>query len=149
MTSEVRVTIPATARFLRIARLTAAGVAGDAGFDLREIEDLRVAVDEMCAVVIEDAPDGAELELSYQSRDGHLEIEGSCAQSGPPPDIHPIAARAAGHDRRRVRGRLRRPGPHLPVGQAADRPAGVSSPGPTGSGTGDGADLFVEYAPDP
>jgi serine/threonine-protein kinase RsbW len=91
VTSEVRVTIPATARFLRIARLTAAGVAGDAGFDLREIEDLRVAIDEMCAVVIEDAPEGVELALTYQSSDGHLEIEGRCAQSGPPPDIHPIA----------------------------------------------------------
>jgi len=91
MSSEVRVTIPAAARFLRIARLTAAGVAGDAGFDLREIEDLRVAVDEMCAVVIEDAPSGAELSLSYRSGDGRLEIAGSCPQSTPPPDIHPIA----------------------------------------------------------
>jgi serine/threonine-protein kinase RsbW len=91
VTSEVRVTIPAQARFLRIARLTAAGVAGDAGFDLREIEDLRVAIDEMCAVVIEDAPEGVELSLTYQSRDGHLEIAGSCTQSGPPPDVHPIA----------------------------------------------------------
>jgi len=88
---EVRVVIPAQARFLRIARLTAAGVAGDLGFDLREIEDLRVAVDEMCAVVIEGAPGGVELSLVYRADDGELEIEGRCAQDGVAPEIHPIA----------------------------------------------------------
>jgi serine/threonine-protein kinase RsbW len=88
---EVRVVIPAQARFLRIARLTAAGVAGDLGFDLREIEDLRVAVDEMCAVVIEGAPGGVELSLVYRARDGELEIEGRCAQDGVAAEIHPIA----------------------------------------------------------
>jgi len=89
--SEIRVVIPARARFLRIARLTAAGVAGDLGFDLRAIEDLRVAVDEMCAVVIEGAPDDAELSLTYLASDGRLEIEGRCAVAGPAPEIHPIA----------------------------------------------------------
>jgi len=88
---EVRVVIPAQARFLRIARLTAAGVAGDLGFDLREIEDLRVAVDEMCAVVIEGAPSDVELSLVYRADDGELEIEGRCPQDGVAPEIHPIA----------------------------------------------------------
>ena len=89
--NEIRVTIPAQARFLRIARLTAAGVAGDLGFDLREIEDLRVAVDEMCAVVIEGAPEEVELSLVYRAGDGELEIEGRCAGDGAGPEIHPIA----------------------------------------------------------
>ncbi len=91
MTDEIRVVIPAQARFLRIARLTAAGVAGDLGFDLRDIEDLRVAIDEMCAVVIESAGDGVELALSYRAVDGSLEIEGRCGLDGAPPEIHPIA----------------------------------------------------------
>lgn len=91
MTDEIRVTIPAQARFLRIARLTAAGVAGDLGFDLRDIEDLRVAIDEMCAVVIESAPAEVDLALTYQAVDGCLEIDGRCPLAGPPPEIHPIA----------------------------------------------------------
>jgi serine/threonine-protein kinase RsbW len=88
---EIRVTIPARSRFLRIARLTAAGVASDLGFDLRDLEDLRVAVDEMCAVVIEAAEPGVELELLYRAEGDSLVIEGTCAQDGEAADIHPIA----------------------------------------------------------
>ena len=91
MSSDIRVVIPAEARFLRVARLTVAGIAGDIGFGLRDIEDLRVAVDELCAVMIEDAPDEGELELCYRITPGQLEIEGSCTQAGTPPEIHPVA----------------------------------------------------------
>jgi serine/threonine-protein kinase RsbW len=91
MTTDIKVVIPAEPRFLRIARLTAAGVAGEVGFGLRDIEDLRVAIDEMCAVVIEDAQPGLELALHYRVDGDRLEIEGHCGQAGPPPDIHPVA----------------------------------------------------------
>ncbi len=91
MGNDIRVVVPAQTRFLRIARLTAAGVATDLGFDLRDIEDLRVAVDEMCAAMIDGADDHAELELRYLVDGDHLEIEGHCAQVGAPPEIHPVA----------------------------------------------------------
>jgi serine/threonine-protein kinase RsbW len=91
MGHDIRVVVPAQTRFLRIARLTAAGVATDLGFDLRDIEDLRVAVDEMCAVVIDGAVDGAELELRYILDGDRLRIEGRCDQGGTPPEIHPVA----------------------------------------------------------
>jgi len=45
---EVRLVVPATPEFLRLARVTAAGLAGRLGFGYDEIEDLRLAVDEMC-----------------------------------------------------------------------------------------------------
>jgi len=88
---DIRVVIPAEARYLRIARLTAAGVATDVGFDLRDLEDLRVAVDEMCAVIIDGVDTDADLELRYVLDGNRLEIEGRCAQPGSPPDIHPVA----------------------------------------------------------
>jgi serine/threonine-protein kinase RsbW len=91
MTTNIKVVIPAEPRFLRIARLTVAGVAGEVGFGLRDIEDLRVAIDEMCAVVIEDAEPGLELALHYRVDGDRLEIEGHCKQVGPAPDIHPVA----------------------------------------------------------
>ena len=91
MGNDIRVVVPAQTRFLRIARLTAAGVATDLGFDLRDIEDLRVAVDEMSAVMIDGVDDSAELELRYSVDGDHLEIEGRCAQGGTPPEIHPVA----------------------------------------------------------
>lgn len=89
--SPVRLVIPARARFLRIARLTAAGIAGDLGFGLDAIEDLRVAVDEVCAVLIDAAIGDAELELVYRATDEGLVIEGSCTNSGAVPDLHPVA----------------------------------------------------------
>ena len=91
MGHDIRVVVPAQNRFLRIARLTAAGVATDLGFDLRDIEDLRVAVDEMCAVIIDGVDTEAALELRYILDGDRLEIEGQCAQPGTPPDIHPVA----------------------------------------------------------
>lgn len=89
--SPVRLVIPAQARFLRLARLTAAGIAGDLGFGLEPIEDLRVAVDEVCAILIEGASDGAELELRYRITGEGLVIEGSCANPGAEPELHPVA----------------------------------------------------------
>jgi len=91
MGDHIRVVVPAQARYLRIARLTAAGVATDLDFDLRDIEDLRVAVDEMCAVIIDGADPGAELELRYRVIDDQLEIVGRCPQQGEAPEIHPVA----------------------------------------------------------
>jgi serine/threonine-protein kinase RsbW len=87
----VRLLFPAEARHLRIARLTAAGVAGDAGFSLEAIEDLRVAVDEMCAILIEGADGSVDVTVSYRVDDEGLVIEGECANDGAEPDLHPVA----------------------------------------------------------
>ena len=48
MDDEVRLVIPAEPGFLRLARLTAAAVASRMGFTFDEVEDLRIAVDELC-----------------------------------------------------------------------------------------------------
>jgi serine/threonine-protein kinase RsbW len=87
----IRLSLPAELRFLRIARLTAAGVAGELGFGLQDVEDVRVAVDEMCAALIEDAGPGTELEISYRVDDGSLVIDGRCSHGGSPPELHAVA----------------------------------------------------------
>ena len=61
------------------------------GFGLDAIEDLRVAVDEVCAVLIEGVDGGAELELVYRGTDEGLVIEGSCVNGNGVPDLHPVA----------------------------------------------------------
>jgi serine/threonine-protein kinase RsbW len=91
MDAVICVIIPAHARFLRIARLTAAGVASDLGFGLQDIEDLRVAIDEMCAVLIDGADASIELELVYRIEGGELHIEGRCDVPGVAPELHPVA----------------------------------------------------------
>ncbi len=94
---SVKLTIPARPRFLRLARLTAAGIGTDLGFSLQDIEDLRVAVDEACACLMQDCEDdehksGHHLELTYEVLGDKLLIEGSapCAV-GRTVEIHPVA----------------------------------------------------------
>lgn len=88
----VRLVIPARARYLRLARLTAAGIAGDLAFGLESIEDLRVAVDEVCAILIEGAAEDAQLDLTYRAAVDGLVIEGSCPSPHAQPELHPVAA---------------------------------------------------------
>ena len=75
VSETVQLTIPASLEFVRIARLTASGVASRVGFDVEEIEDLRVAVDELSSILV-DLPGGPSLELSFTSDDDGIVIEG-------------------------------------------------------------------------
>jgi serine/threonine-protein kinase RsbW len=76
MTDVVELTIPVQADLVMLARLTAATVASRADFDVEEIEDLRLAVDELCVSLVQDGGEGR-LNLQF-SRDGDR-IEVSCS----------------------------------------------------------------------
>ncbi len=93
---SVRLTIPARSRYLRLARLTAAGIASDLGFTLQGIEDVRIAVDEACAILIEscgtDEHNRHELDLHYGIVGDKLFIEGrSNCGADQPIEIHAVA----------------------------------------------------------
>ena len=93
---SVRLTIPARSRYLRLARLTAAGIASDLGFSLQGIEDLRIAVDEACAILIEGCGsadhDRHDLDLHYGIVGDKLLIEGhTTCGAGEPIEIHAVA----------------------------------------------------------
>src|SRR5262245_25138317 len=49
----VRLEIPAQSSVVRAARLVASGLASTAGFDVDDVDDMRIAVDELCAVLFE------------------------------------------------------------------------------------------------
>ena len=49
---RVVLTMPADASFVRLARLAAADAGSRAGFTLEEIDDLRIAVGELCVQVM-------------------------------------------------------------------------------------------------
>jgi serine/threonine-protein kinase RsbW len=71
----VRLTVPASLEYIRIVRLTASGIANKLGFDVDELENLRVAVDELASLVLE-ASDGGDLEVDFICRNDRLHIEG-------------------------------------------------------------------------
>ncbi len=70
----VRLTVPAALEYVRIVRLTASGIASRLGLDVDEIENMRVAVDELASTVV-DAASG-DLEIAFSNVAGALRIEG-------------------------------------------------------------------------
>ena len=66
--------IPPDPAYVRIARLAAGDMGGRVGFSIDELDDVRLAVDEMCAILI--GARGAVLEVSMQARDRTLIVEG-------------------------------------------------------------------------
>jgi serine/threonine-protein kinase RsbW len=76
MSEIVELTIPVRADLVVLARLTAATVASRSDFDIEEIEDLRLAVDELCASLAQAGGDGR-LDLRFSSDDGQIEV--SCS----------------------------------------------------------------------
>jgi serine/threonine-protein kinase RsbW len=91
--APIRLTVPAELRYLRLARVTAAAIAADLDYSMQDVDDVRVAVDELAALLIEDAGPGAELELCFAAGPDGITAEGHLT-GGPTtaPSVHPVAA---------------------------------------------------------
>ena len=62
---QVKVTLPAEGAYLSVLRTATAGLAARLDFTLDEIEDLRIAVDEACAMLLAQAIPGTNLECAF------------------------------------------------------------------------------------
>ncbi len=62
---KVTVRLPAEGAYLSVLRTATAGLAARLDFTLDEIEDLRIAVDEACAMLLGQAVPGASLECGF------------------------------------------------------------------------------------
>lgn len=87
---RVELTLPAQVEHLRLARLTASGFASDLDFSIDDVEDLRLAVDEAAALLVEHAPEAGRLTLTYRVDDGTVVIEGRCPLDRRAVDVDPI-----------------------------------------------------------
>ena len=76
----VELVLPADSRLVRVARLVASGVATAVGFDVEEVEDFRIAVDELCTALVEGG-DGSPLLLGFDLGDGEVTVVGSTKAS--------------------------------------------------------------------
>ncbi|MGN6523426.1 MAG: anti-sigma factor [Actinomycetes bacterium] len=61
----VTIKLPAAGAYLSVLRTATAGLAARLDFTLDEIEDLRIAVDEACAMLLAQAVPGADLDCSF------------------------------------------------------------------------------------
>jgi serine/threonine-protein kinase RsbW len=63
---HVHVRMPAEGAYLSVLRTATAGLAARLDFTLDEIEDLRIAIDEACAMLLSQAIPGTNLECSFE-----------------------------------------------------------------------------------
>jgi serine/threonine-protein kinase RsbW len=71
----VLLTVPADGGYLGVLRTATAGLAARLHFALDEIEDLRIAVDEACAMLLAIATRDAELKCRFSVTDNALTVE--------------------------------------------------------------------------
>ena len=80
-TEVVRLTVPAELECVRIVRLTASAIATRFGFDFEEVEDIRIAVDELASLLLERAGPG-ELQLEFHGSPESLRVTGRAPANG-------------------------------------------------------------------
>ena len=69
--------MPAAPEFLRISRIMAAGVASRVGFTLDEVEDLRIAIDELCFSLVGSRGRTGTITLRYLLDHDQLSVQGT------------------------------------------------------------------------
>ena len=72
----VRLSLPASGEYARIVRLAASGIATNLGFDVDELDDLRVAVGELTNLTIETCKPGT-LDVVFTVAGDELRVEGA------------------------------------------------------------------------
>jgi serine/threonine-protein kinase RsbW len=73
---EVRLAVPAQPEYLRMTRILAAGVASRIGFTLDEVDDLRIAIDEVCFSLVGPSGRDGTVNVRYQILPDGLLVEG-------------------------------------------------------------------------
>ena len=71
----VEIRLPADSAYLSVLRTATAGLAARLDFTLDEIEDLRIAVDEACAMLLSQAVDDTDLTCRFELSDNALSME--------------------------------------------------------------------------
>jgi serine/threonine-protein kinase RsbW len=79
----VKVTMPAEGAYLSVLRTATAGLAARLDFTLDEIEDLRIAVDEACAMLLAQAIPGTHLECEFDLDSDQMTITVSVVAAQP------------------------------------------------------------------
>jgi serine/threonine-protein kinase RsbW len=70
----VRLRLPAIGAYLSVLRSATAGLAARLDFTLEEIEDLRIAVDEACAILLTNAALDVDLECEFELRPDEIRV---------------------------------------------------------------------------
>lgn len=84
----VRIEIPADPRFVALTRVAAASLAADLDSGIDQVEDLRIAVNELVGLLVEAADGSGSVHLELHVTDRTISVSGraTAATTGPEPD---------------------------------------------------------------
>jgi serine/threonine-protein kinase RsbW len=80
---DVVLRVPADSAYVSVLRTMTAGLAARLDFTLDDIEDLRIAVGEACALVLPEAAAGGDLQAEFRLSPGTLAVSVSVPNRGP------------------------------------------------------------------
>ena len=93
----VSLTVPQLPAFLRLVRLAAADCGARADLPLEDIEDLKIAVDELTYALMGETPTGeATLTVRYSVSPGLVEIEGAGPSAAEPLRLSDLSSNIVG-----------------------------------------------------
>ena len=81
--AEVELRLPADSAYASVLRTLTAGLAARLDFTMDDIEDLRIAVSEATAMVLDEADPGADLDCRFQLSAGQLALTISTTAAAP------------------------------------------------------------------
>jgi serine/threonine-protein kinase RsbW len=90
---RIRLTIPALLAYVRLPRVAIAGLATRSGFSYDEVEDLRLAVGEVCQVLLDGGDREGTLTIDFSLARGTVRVQ--VAIDAPPPDHDSLVERLA------------------------------------------------------
>ena len=90
---EVQLVMPADPEFLRLARVTAMGLASRLSFTIDEIDDLRIAIDELVFGLIGTKGRDGSVRMTYRLDSAGLEVRGNgeFADNGSSPGLSELS----------------------------------------------------------
>ncbi len=110
---DVELRIPADSAYLAVLRTATAGLAARLDFTLDDIEDLRIAVDEACAMVLPQARPNSDLTCTFDLAATQLTVAVTAECDSPrPPEPGRLRLDGPGRPDQRGRRRRRRGQPH-------------------------------------
>jgi serine/threonine-protein kinase RsbW len=90
--ADVTLRVPADGAYVSVLRTMTAGLAARLDFTVDDIEDLRIAVGEACALVLPEADPRGDLEAEFRLGDGVLTVTVAVPTDGPrDPDYESFA----------------------------------------------------------
>jgi anti-sigma regulatory factor (Ser/Thr protein kinase) len=90
----VRLSLPASPRYLAAARVVAASLGAESGLSVDDLEDLRLGVNELVSVLVESGASSDRVELEFETDGTSITVRGQRSGSvGTPLEVDELTAR--------------------------------------------------------